>query len=88
MFTELIWKICTDYLILSWVLTFIFAIKEAELDRFQDKKRFLQDYYRAMNVKFTMDDTKKFPLESHWSDWIVEIFWKASLGKVDYHVAL
>lgn len=25
-------------------------------------------------------------LESHWSNWIVKIFWNSSLGKAGYHV--
>ncbi|XP_042089813.1 sperm flagellar protein 2 isoform X2 [Ovis aries] len=37
-----------------------FSLMQAELNRFQDTKRFLQDYYRAMECKIPMDDTKKF----------------------------
>uniref|UniRef100_A0A452GAE1 Sperm flagellar 2 n=1 Tax=Capra hircus TaxID=9925 RepID=A0A452GAE1_CAPHI len=37
-----------------------FSLMQAELNRFQDTKRFLQDYYRAMECKIPMDDTKRF----------------------------
>ena len=30
------------------------------MNRFQDTKRFLQDYYRAMECKIPVDDTKRF----------------------------
>nr|AHC95152.1 sperm flagella 2 protein [Bos taurus] len=37
-----------------------FSLMQAELNRFQDTKRLLQDYYRAMECKIPMDDTKRF----------------------------
>ncbi|KAM7149843.1 sperm flagellar protein 2 isoform 2-T2 [Molossus nigricans] len=37
-----------------------FSLMQAELNRFQDTKRFLQDYYRAMESKIPIDDSKKF----------------------------
>ncbi|KAF4024459.1 hypothetical protein G4228_016278 [Cervus hanglu yarkandensis] len=37
-----------------------FSLMQAEMNRFQDTKRFLQDYYRAMECKIPMDDTKRF----------------------------
>ncbi|XP_044788546.2 sperm flagellar protein 2 isoform X4 [Bubalus bubalis] len=37
-----------------------FSLMQAELNRFQDTKRLLQDYYRAMDCKIPMDDTKRF----------------------------
>ncbi|XP_043344812.1 sperm flagellar protein 2 isoform X3 [Cervus canadensis] len=36
-----------------------FSLMQAEMNRFQDTKRFLQDYYRAMECKIPMDDTKR-----------------------------
>ncbi|XP_070332677.1 sperm flagellar protein 2 isoform X5 [Odocoileus virginianus] len=37
-----------------------FSLMQAEMNRFQDTKRFLQDYYRAMECKIPVDDTKRF----------------------------
>ncbi|KAB0369644.1 hypothetical protein FD755_018637 [Muntiacus reevesi] len=37
-----------------------FSLMQAEMNRFQDTKRFLQDYYRAMECKIPLDDTKRF----------------------------
>ncbi|KAM6156501.1 sperm flagellar protein 2 [Erethizon dorsatum] len=36
------------------------SLMQAELNRFQDTKRFLQDYYRAMECKSPTEDNKKF----------------------------
>ncbi|XP_013370455.1 PREDICTED: sperm flagellar protein 2 isoform X2 [Chinchilla lanigera] len=36
------------------------SLMQAELNRFQDTKRFLQDYYRAMECKNPTEDNKKF----------------------------
>ncbi|XP_059947612.1 sperm flagellar protein 2 [Mesoplodon densirostris] len=37
-----------------------FSLTQAELNRFQDTKRLLQDYYRGMECKIPTDDTKRF----------------------------
>ncbi|KAB0397769.1 hypothetical protein E2I00_011038, partial [Balaenoptera physalus] len=37
-----------------------FSLMQAELNRFQDTKRLLQDYYRGMERKIPTDDTKRF----------------------------
>uniref|UniRef100_G3TAD0 Sperm flagellar 2 n=1 Tax=Loxodonta africana TaxID=9785 RepID=G3TAD0_LOXAF len=37
-----------------------FSLMQAELSRFQDTKRLLQDYYRAMESKIPVEDNKKF----------------------------
>ncbi|XP_032193510.1 sperm flagellar protein 2 isoform X3 [Mustela erminea] len=37
-----------------------FSLMQAELNRFQDTKRLLQDYYRAMEGKIPIDDIKRF----------------------------
>uniref|UniRef100_A0A8C4MCC8 Sperm flagellar 2 n=1 Tax=Equus asinus asinus TaxID=83772 RepID=A0A8C4MCC8_EQUAS len=37
-----------------------FSMMQAELNRFQDTKRLLQDYYRGMECKIPTDDNKKF----------------------------
>ncbi|XP_066229610.1 sperm flagellar protein 2 isoform X1 [Saccopteryx leptura] len=37
-----------------------FSLMQAELNRFQDTKRLLQDYYRTMECKILMDDNNKF----------------------------
>ncbi|NWX64577.1 SPEF2 protein, partial [Promerops cafer] len=37
-----------------------FTLMQAELDRFQDTKRLLQDYYRAMEGKIPTEDTQDF----------------------------
>uniref|UniRef100_A0A8D1Y450 Sperm flagellar 2 n=1 Tax=Sus scrofa TaxID=9823 RepID=A0A8D1Y450_PIG len=36
-----------------------FSLMQAELNRFQDTKRLLQDYYRGMECKIPTDDTKR-----------------------------
>ncbi|XP_023567802.1 sperm flagellar protein 2 isoform X2 [Octodon degus] len=36
------------------------SLMQAELNRFQDTKRFLQDYYRAMECKSPTEDNRKF----------------------------
>ncbi|XP_045421540.1 sperm flagellar protein 2 isoform X2 [Lemur catta] len=37
-----------------------FSLMQAELNRFQDTKRLLQDYYRGMECKIPIDDNKRF----------------------------
>uniref|UniRef100_A0A8C3VPU7 Sperm flagellar 2 n=1 Tax=Catagonus wagneri TaxID=51154 RepID=A0A8C3VPU7_9CETA len=37
-----------------------FSLMQAELNRFQDTKRLLQDYYRGMECKIPTDETKRF----------------------------
>ncbi|XP_032134858.1 sperm flagellar protein 2 isoform X2 [Sapajus apella] len=37
-----------------------FSLMQAELNRFQDTKRLLQDYYRGMENKIPVEDNKKF----------------------------
>ncbi|XP_042638516.1 sperm flagellar protein 2 [Orycteropus afer afer] len=37
-----------------------FSLMQAEMNRFQDTKRLLQDYYRAMENKIPIEDNKKF----------------------------
>ncbi|XP_077922755.1 sperm flagellar protein 2 isoform X1 [Halichoerus grypus] len=37
-----------------------FSLMQAELNRFQDTKRLLQDYYRGMEGKIPIDDIKRF----------------------------
>ncbi|XP_012413537.1 sperm flagellar protein 2 [Trichechus manatus latirostris] len=37
-----------------------FSLMQAELSRFQDTKRLLQEYYRAMESKIPIEDNKKF----------------------------
>ncbi|XP_027257099.1 sperm flagellar protein 2 isoform X2 [Cricetulus griseus] len=37
-----------------------FSLMQAEVNRFQDTKRLLQDYYRAMESKIPLEDNKKF----------------------------
>ncbi|XP_042808099.1 sperm flagellar protein 2 isoform X4 [Panthera leo] len=37
-----------------------FSLMQAELNRFEDTKRFLQDYYRGMEGKIPIDDNKRF----------------------------
>ncbi|XP_014637069.1 PREDICTED: sperm flagellar protein 2 isoform X2 [Ceratotherium simum simum] len=37
-----------------------FSLMQAELSRFQDTKRLLQDYYRGMESKIPTDDNKRF----------------------------
>ncbi|XP_008990424.4 sperm flagellar protein 2 isoform X5 [Callithrix jacchus] len=37
-----------------------FSLMQAELNRFQDTKRLLQDYYRGMENKIPVEDSKKF----------------------------
>ncbi|XP_051006911.1 sperm flagellar protein 2 isoform X2 [Acomys russatus] len=51
----------------SWLQDFIgitmnhfFSLMQAEVNRFQDTKRLLQDYYRAMESKVPLEDSKKF----------------------------
>ncbi|XP_053454848.1 sperm flagellar protein 2 [Nycticebus coucang] len=42
------------------LINHFFSLMQAESNRFQDTKRFLQDYYRAMESKIPVDDNKKF----------------------------
>ncbi|KAL1783577.1 sperm flagellar protein 2, partial [Sigmodon hispidus] len=51
----------------SWLQDFVgitmnhfFSLMQAEVNRFQDTKRLLQDYYRAMESKIPIEDNKKF----------------------------
>ncbi|XP_032754683.1 sperm flagellar protein 2 isoform X2 [Rattus rattus] len=37
-----------------------FSLMQAEVNRFQDTKRLLQDYYRAMESKIPLEENKKF----------------------------
>uniref|UniRef100_A0A8C0S5J4 Calponin-homology (CH) domain-containing protein n=1 Tax=Canis lupus familiaris TaxID=9615 RepID=A0A8C0S5J4_CANLF len=37
-----------------------FSLMQTELNRFQDTKRLLQDYYRGMECKIPIDDSKRF----------------------------
>ncbi|XP_012662505.1 sperm flagellar protein 2 [Otolemur garnettii] len=41
------------------LMNHFFSLMQAESNRFQDTKRFLQDYYRAMESKIPIDDSKK-----------------------------
>ncbi|KAF6127394.1 sperm flagellar 2 [Phyllostomus discolor] len=40
------------------MMNHFFSLMQAELNRFQDTKRLLQDYYRAMECKIPMEDKK------------------------------
>ncbi|XP_060047846.1 sperm flagellar protein 2 [Erinaceus europaeus] len=58
---------CLDIISESWLQDLIgitmnhfFSLMQAEVNRFQDTKRFLQDYYRGMECKIPTDDNKKF----------------------------
>nr|AAD56310.1 KPL2 [Rattus norvegicus] len=51
----------------SWLQDYIgitmnhfFSLMQAEVNRFQDTKRLLQDYYRAMESRIPLEDNKKF----------------------------
>ncbi|XP_045141275.1 sperm flagellar protein 2 [Echinops telfairi] len=51
----------------SWLQDYVgvamnhfFSLMQAEMNRFQDTKRLLQDYYRAMENKMPIEDNKKF----------------------------
>lgn len=39
---------------------YLLSLLKAEVNRFQDTKRLLQDYYRAMESKIPLEDSKKF----------------------------
>lgn len=39
---------------------YLLSVLKAEVNRFQDTKRLLQDYYRAMESKIPLEDSKKF----------------------------
>ncbi|XP_058535993.1 sperm flagellar protein 2 isoform X1 [Ochotona princeps] len=45
---------------LGITMNHFFSLMQAELNRFQDTKRLLQDYYRAMEHKIPIDDNKRF----------------------------
>ncbi|XP_057565120.1 sperm flagellar protein 2 [Hippopotamus amphibius kiboko] len=56
-----------DIINVSWLqdsigiaMNHFFSLMQAELNRFQDTKRLLQDYYRGMECKIPTDDTKRF----------------------------
>uniref|UniRef100_A0A8C6AMK2 Sperm flagellar 2 n=1 Tax=Monodon monoceros TaxID=40151 RepID=A0A8C6AMK2_MONMO len=58
---------CLDIINESWLqdvigiaMNHFFSLMQAELNRFQDTKRLLQDYYRGMECKIPTDDTKRF----------------------------
>ncbi|XP_053770233.1 sperm flagellar protein 2 isoform X1 [Desmodus rotundus] len=42
------------------MMNHFFSLMQAEMNRFQDTKRLLQDYYRAMECKIPTEDNKKF----------------------------
>ncbi|XP_051038489.1 sperm flagellar protein 2 [Phodopus roborovskii] len=42
------------------IMNHFFSLMQAEVNRFQDTKRLLQDYYRAMESKIPLEDNKKF----------------------------
>uniref|UniRef100_A0A452U9R5 Sperm flagellar 2 n=1 Tax=Ursus maritimus TaxID=29073 RepID=A0A452U9R5_URSMA len=42
------------------MMNHFFSLMQAELNRFQDTKRLLQDYYRGMEGKIPIDDIKRF----------------------------
>ncbi|XP_026639630.1 sperm flagellar protein 2 [Microtus ochrogaster] len=42
------------------IMNHFFSLMQAEVNRFQDTKRLLQDYYRAMESKIPLEDSKKF----------------------------
>ncbi|XP_005325696.2 sperm flagellar protein 2 isoform X1 [Ictidomys tridecemlineatus] len=45
---------------LGVMMNHCFSLMQAEVNRFQDTKRLLQDYYRAMDCKIPLEDNKKF----------------------------
>uniref|UniRef100_A0A2K6GF76 Sperm flagellar 2 n=1 Tax=Propithecus coquereli TaxID=379532 RepID=A0A2K6GF76_PROCO len=45
---------------LGIIINHFFSLMQAELNRFQDTKRLLQDYYRGMECKIPIDDSKRF----------------------------
>ncbi|XP_069348714.1 sperm flagellar protein 2 [Eulemur rufifrons] len=45
---------------LGITINHFFSLMQAELNRFQDTKRLLQDYYRGMECKIPIDDNKRF----------------------------
>nr|XP_008260336.1 sperm flagellar protein 2 isoform X7 [Oryctolagus cuniculus] len=45
---------------LGITMNHFFSLMQAELNRFQDTKKLLQDYYRAMERKIPIDDSKRF----------------------------
>ncbi|XP_008573011.1 PREDICTED: sperm flagellar protein 2 [Galeopterus variegatus] len=45
---------------LGITMNHFFSLMQAELNRFQDTKRLLQDYYRAMECKIPLEDNKRF----------------------------
>nr|XP_012591871.1 sperm flagellar protein 2 isoform X4 [Microcebus murinus] len=45
---------------LGITINHFFTLMQAEMNRFQDTKRLLQDYYRGMECKIPIDDNKRF----------------------------
>nr|XP_007959545.2 sperm flagellar protein 2 isoform X7 [Chlorocebus sabaeus] len=45
---------------LGMTMNHFFSLMQAELNRFQDTKRLLQDYYRGMESKIPIEDNKRF----------------------------
>ncbi|XP_030669824.1 sperm flagellar protein 2 [Nomascus leucogenys] len=45
---------------LGMTMNHFFSLMQAELNRFQDTKRLLQDYYRGMESKIPVEDNKRF----------------------------
>ncbi|XP_033035240.1 sperm flagellar protein 2 isoform X4 [Trachypithecus francoisi] len=45
---------------LGMTMNHLFSLMQAELNRFQDTKRLLQDYYRGMESKIPIEDNKRF----------------------------
>uniref|UniRef100_A0A8B9VPU7 Sperm flagellar 2 n=1 Tax=Anas zonorhyncha TaxID=75864 RepID=A0A8B9VPU7_9AVES len=72
---------CTDIMSDGWLLdhkgiaiNHFFSLMQVEVDRFQDTKRLLHDYYKAMEGKIPTDDSQNFtrlPLLD-----IIDIEWK------------
>ncbi|XP_038026320.2 sperm flagellar protein 2 isoform X2 [Anas platyrhynchos] len=58
---------CTDIMSDGWLLdhkgiaiNHFFSLMQVEVDRFQDTKRLLRDYYKAMEGKIPTDDSQNF----------------------------
>ncbi|XP_054343011.1 sperm flagellar protein 2 isoform X2 [Pongo pygmaeus] len=45
---------------LGMTMNHFFSLMQAEMNRFQDTKRLLQDYYRGMESKIPLEDNKRF----------------------------
>lgn len=52
--------ITKTFSVLCWIGISLSFFLKAELDRFQDTKRLLHDYYRAMEGKIPIEDTQGF----------------------------